>query len=163
MKNSMFKVLNILKKTINNYNKNQKHNFTDATICNVASLLLPVLSLFCLKKNTWHIIILYLGDPCVNIVSERYEKEDTCNEYICFLVIITSVPSPCYAQWYVKSKGEEICLPLDVNAEEYQGSTNSLPRPKLVLIDKNYLKRNIYQIIVTNFVGNTVKDISGKT
>lgn len=31
MKNSMFKVLNILKKkTINNYNKNQNHNFTDA-------------------------------------------------------------------------------------------------------------------------------------
>uniref|UniRef100_A0A8W8NTZ8 Ig-like domain-containing protein n=1 Tax=Magallana gigas TaxID=29159 RepID=A0A8W8NTZ8_MAGGI len=104
--------------------------------------------------------VITIGDPCVNIVSERYEKEDTCNEYICFLVIITSVPSPCYAQWYVKSKGEEICLPLDVNAEEYQGSTNSLPRPKLVLIDKNYLKRNIYQIIVTNFVGSTVKDIS---
>lgn len=55
MKNSMFKVLNILKKkTINNYNKNQRCkslvNVMEnvlATICNVASLLLPVLSLFC--------------------------------------------------------------------------------------------------------------------
>lgn len=76
---------------------------------------------------------------------------------------ITSIPSPCHAQWNVKSKEEETFTPLDVNAEEYHGSTNSLPHPILVVTDKDQLEKNIYQIKVTNFVGSTVEEISGKT
>lgn len=76
---------------------------------------------------------------------------------------ITSNPGPCHAQWNFKSKGEETFTPLDVNAEKYQGSTNSLPHPKLVIKEKDQLKKNTYQIKVTNFVGSTVGEISGKT
>lgn len=83
-------------------------------------------------------------------------------ECICFTVEITSIPSPCHAQWNVKSKGEETFTPLDVYAAEYQGSTNSLPHPKLVVKGKDQLEKNCYQIEVTNFVGSTVKEISGK-
>lgn len=81
---------------------------------------------------------------------------------MCFLVKITSIPSPCHAQWYVKPKGDDKFTPLDVNAEEYQESTNSLPHPKLVVIEKDQLEKNLYQVKVTNFVGSTVKNIPGK-
>lgn len=85
------------------------------------------------------------------------------NDCICFTVEITSSPSPYHAQWNIKSKGDETFTALDVNAEEYQGSTNSLPHPTLVVLEKDQLEKNIYQIIVTNFVGSTIKEVSGKT
>lgn len=81
---------------------------------------------------------------------------------MCFTVEITSNPGPCHAQWNIKSKGEETFTPLDVNAEKYQGSTNSLPHPKLAMKGTDQLERNCYQIEVTNFVGSTVEEISGK-
>lgn len=98
--------------------------------------------------------------PFVNILLEKDRMEE--DECICFTVEITSIPSPCHAQWNVKSKGEETFTPLDVYAAEYQGSTNSLPHPKLVVKGKDQLEKNCYQIEVTNFVGSTVKEISGK-
>lgn len=101
-----------------------------------------------------------LDAPYVYIVSEKYETE--YNKCMCFLVKITSIPSPCHAQWYLKPKGNDKFTPLDVNAEEYQGTTNSLPHPKLVVKKKDQLERNLYQVKVTNFVGSTVKNIQGK-
>lgn len=98
--------------------------------------------------------------PYLRICSEK--KRLGKIECICFTVEITSIPSPCHAQWSVKSKGEETFTPLDVNAEEYQGSTNSLPHPVLVVTEKDQLEKN-YQIKVTNFVGSTAQEISGKT
>lgn len=56
-----------------------------------------------------------LDAPYVYIVSEKYERE--YNECMCFLVKITSIPSPCHAQWYMKPKGDDKFTPLDVNAE----------------------------------------------
>lgn len=82
-----------------------------------------------------------LDAPYVYIVSEKYARE--YNECMCFLVKITSIPSPCHAQWYMKPKGDDKFTPLDVNAEEYQGSTNSLPHPKLVVIEKDQLKKKL--------------------
>lgn len=110
--------------------------------------------------KTHNAFLFCLDAPYVYIVSEKYERE--YNECMCFLVKITSIPSPCHAQWYVKPKGDDTFTPLDVNAEEYQGSTNSLPHPKLVVIEKDQLKKNLYQVKVTNFVGSTVKNIPGK-
>lgn len=101
-----------------------------------------------------------LDAPYVYIVSEKYETE--YNKCMCFLVKITSIPSPCHAQWYLKPKGDDKFTPLDVNAEEYHGTTNSLPHPKLVVTKKDQLEKNLYQVKVTNFVGSTVKNIQGK-
>lgn len=109
-----------------------------------------------------HNALLFLIDaPYLNIRSEKTLTGEI--ESICFTVEITSIPSPCHAQWNVKSKGEETFTPLDVYAEEYHGSTNSLPHPMLVVTGKDQLEKNIYQIRVTNFVGSTVEEISGKT
>lgn len=82
---------------------------------------------------------------------------------MCFMMNIKSIPSPCHAQWYVKPKEGVTFTILDVNAKDYQGSTNSLPHPKLVVKQRDQLEKNVYQIKITNFVGSTDKEISGKT
>lgn len=50
--------------------------------------------------------------------------------------------------------------PIDANDMDYKGTVNNLPHPVLVL-KENQLEKNNYQIEVTNFIGCTVKQISG--
>nr|XP_034318682.1 uncharacterized protein LOC105324463 isoform X2 [Crassostrea gigas] len=102
--------------------------------------------------------VISIDVPYLYIRSE--EKITGGIDCMCFTVEITSNPGPCHAQWNFKSRGEETFSPLDVNAEKYQGSTNSLPHPKLFIKEKDQLKKKIYQIKVTNFVGSTVEEIS---
>lgn len=102
--------------------------------------------------------VICLDIPSVNILAEKDRMED--DECKCFSVDIKSIPSATRAQWFIKSKGDDTFAPLDVHAAEYQGSTNSLPHPKLALKGKDQLERNCYQIEVTNFVGSTVEEIS---
>lgn len=77
-------------------------------------------------------------------------------------VTITSFPAPCHIQWSAKSKDDDSFKPVDINAEEYKGTTVSFPHPVLVVTQKNQLNKKRHQIAVTNFIGKTVQDISGK-
>lgn len=47
-----------------------------------------------------------------------------------------------------------------MNAEEYKGSSNSLPCPVLVIRQTEL--ENQYHLEVNNFVGSTIKEINGK-
>lgn len=84
-------------------------------------------------------------------------KEDGTQRY---LVTIQSAPSPCSVQWSSKGTDEDVYTPIDVNEEDYKGTLNTLPHPVLV-VEKNKLQNYNYQIEVANFIGCTVKQISG--
>lgn len=72
---------------------------------------------------------------------------------------ITSFPAPCQIQWNAKSKDDDTFTPIDINAEEYNGTTVAFPHPMLVVRQR---ENNCYQIEVTNFIGKTVQTISGR-
>lgn len=74
---------------------------------------------------------------------------------------IKSLPSPCHVQWSAKRKDDENFTPIDINTEEYKGTTISFPHPVLVVRQKDQLEKNCFQITVTNFIGKTVQKISG--
>lgn len=72
---------------------------------------------------------------------------------------IQSVPSPLFVQCS-KGTDEDMYKPVDVNEKDYKGTLNTLPHPVLVL-EKNKLQNYHYQIEVANFIGCSVKQISG--
>lgn len=75
---------------------------------------------------------------------------------------IKSIPSPCFVQWIMKEKNSDSFEILDVNAEEYRGTSNSLPRPVLVIKHCEKLQTYFFQIEVVNFIGSCKKTIQGK-
>lgn len=85
-------------------------------------------------------------------------KEDRSKR---FKVTIQSIPAPMYAQWKIKEKDGDAFELLDVNAEEYMGSQNSLPHPVLFVNHTEHLKTQIFQIEVCNFIGSSRRIITG--
>lgn len=75
---------------------------------------------------------------------------------------IKSIPSPCFVQWSKKKKNSDSFQKIDANAHEYRGTSNSLPRPVLVIKQCEKLQTNSFQIEVQNFIGNCKKTIQGK-
>lgn len=88
------------------------------------------------------------------------ECEEGCDSCQIFPVTIKSIPTAYNVQWQVANKQSDTLTPLDENAEEYRGTTNSIPHPVLVVRRKEQLKNNIYQIKVQNFIGGRIKKIS---
>lgn len=75
---------------------------------------------------------------------------------------IKSFPAPCHVQWSAKSRDDSTFTPFDIYTEEYEGTTVSFPHPVLVVRQRNQLEKYCFQIQVTNFIGKTVQEISGK-
>lgn len=88
--------------------------------------------------------------------------EDKYNGRHSISVMIDSLPAPYHVQWSSKNKDDEHYTPIDINTEEYEGTTVSFPHPVLVVRQKNQLEKNCFKIEVTNFIGKTVHEISGK-
>lgn len=90
---------------------------------------------------------------------EKVEDEINGGQWI--TVTIKSIPEPCHVQWSVKRKEDDTFAPIDINAEEYEGTTVTLPHPVLFVKQKDQLENNCFRIEVTNFIGNTQLNISG--
>lgn len=88
--------------------------------------------------------------------------EDKKNGRHSITVLIESLPAPYHVQWSAKTKYDEHYTPIDINTEEYEGTTVSFPHPVLVVRQKDQLEKNCFRIEVTNFIGKTVHEISGK-
>lgn len=88
--------------------------------------------------------------------------EDKNNGRHSITVMIESLPAPYHVQWSSKNKDDEHYTPIDINTEEYEGTTVSFPHPVLVVRQKGQLEKNCFKIEVTNFIGKTVHEISGK-
>lgn len=102
-------------------------------------------------------IICFIGLPFVS--EEKNKNEKNRGQWI--TVTIKSVPAPCHVQWRAKRKEEDTFTPIDINAEEYKGTTVTLPNPVLCLRQKDQ-EENCFQIEVTNFIGKTWQNVSGK-
>lgn len=99
---------------------------------------------------------LLIGTP--SVFMERTENTENGSQK--FTATIKSFPTPFSIQWSRKGIYDFKFREIDVSAEEYKWTTNSLPHPVLVLNQKSQLNNNSYQITVRNFVGSTV--FSGK-
>lgn len=88
--------------------------------------------------------------------------EDKKNGRRSITVMIESLPAPYLVQWSAKNKDDEHYTPIDINTEEYEGTTVSFPHPVLVVRQKDQLEKKCFKIEVTNFIGKTVHEISGK-
>lgn len=90
---------------------------------------------------------------------ERGENPDGSQSYT---AMIDSVPAAYRAQWNVKYTDNDTFTPIDVNAEVYKGTSNSLPCPVLVVKQKKSSENKCFQIEVYNFVGRSITKFSGR-
>jgi hypothetical protein len=61
----------------------------------------------------------------------------------------------------VKNEDTNEWIPIHANSEEYRGTTNSLPKPMLVVKTTKMFNSRRIQIEVKNFIGTNRKDILG--
>lgn len=88
---------------------------------------------------------------------KRLENRDGC---LVFTALIQSIPAAYHAQWKVKGKDGDTFKPVDVNAKEYKGTSNSLPHPVLIVEQKEEIQKQHFYIQVDNFVGSSKTEIS---
>lgn len=91
---------------------------------------------------------------------ERVENEENGDRRI--TMTIKSLPAPCHIQWSAKRKENDTFTLIDINTEQFKGTTVSLPHPVLVVRQKDQLENTWFRIDVTNFIGKTMHDISSK-
>ncbi|XP_056017075.1 uncharacterized protein LOC125674433 [Ostrea edulis] len=84
------------------------------------------------------------------------------NDVQIFTAIVRSIPAPSKAHWLVKPEGQNEWISININSDEYRGTTNSLPQPVLVVKSKNRIENQGFKIEVTNFIGTNTKLIPVK-
>lgn len=80
----------------------------------------------------------------------------------CFTAKIKSIPEAYHVQWKVKKNDEDEFSLVDVNDPDYEGTSNSLKCPVLVVKKKELLEIRCFHIKVDNFIGSSIKEILGK-
>lgn len=78
-----------------------------------------------------------------------------------FTMTIKAIPEPTNIQWSMKENNEKAFELLNINDEEYKGSTDAFPHPVLVVKSSKYEKYK-FQIEVKNFTGNSEFMIQGR-
>lgn len=81
------------------------------------------------------------------------------------MVTIKSNPAPFFVQWNMKDKKSETLqqIPVNVNADEYKGTSNSFPSPMLVVKHNESLENYSFRLKMENVIGFTEKVIPGNT
>lgn len=74
---------------------------------------------------------------------------------------IKSVPVPHFVQWRIMENGSETFEPINVNAAEYKGTSNTFPHPVLVIKRVEIIENCSFEIEVKNLIGDVKKRISG--
>lgn len=105
--------------------------------------------------------VIALGVP--HVVSERNSKNEDGSQ--CFMVTIKSNPAPFFVQWNMKDKKSETLqqIPVNVNADEYKGTSNSFPSPMLVVKHNESLENYSFRLKMENVIGFTEKVIPDET
>lgn len=93
-------------------------------------------------------------------MKECVKKEDGSLQ---FTMTIKSVPVPHSVKWNIKEKNTDTFEPINVNAAEYIGTSNTFPHPLLVIKHKEKLDNCIFEIEVKNRIGEVKRMISGNT
>lgn len=112
-----------------------------------------ILFLFCTNLYSF-----FVEPPEITV--DRKRKNDEMDTKM-FVVSIKSFLAVSYAQWSKKNNDDNSFTPVDVNAEYYKGTSNSLPCPVLVFKQKQKELTQFFRIAVTNSVGTSYKMIQG--
>lgn len=78
-----------------------------------------------------------------------------------FTMTINSVPTPHYVQWSIKNTSETF-QPLNVNAEEYKGTSSLFPHPVLIIQHIERQKSCVFELEVKNRIGRATKQMQGE-
>lgn len=105
-------------------------------------------------------IVMTILQGAPSVFLERVENEENGDRRI--TMTINSLPAPCHIQWSAKRKGNDTFTLIDINNEQFKGTTVSLPHPVLVVRQKGQIENTWFRIDVTNFIGKTMQDISSK-
>lgn len=111
-------------------------------------------------ERTLKLITLYvciLGKP--QIVLERTERKEDGRFW--FTMTVTAIPEPIFIQWSMNKNNEKASELLNINDDEYKGTTDTFPHPVLVVKSSKFGKYK-FQIEVKNFIGNSTFIIQGK-
>lgn len=79
------------------------------------------------------------------------------------MVTIKSNPAPSFVQWNMKDKKSGTVQQINVNADEYKGTSNSFPSPMLVVKHNESLENYSFRLKMKNVIGFTEKVIPGNT
>lgn len=93
------------------------------------------------------------------VIFAKFEKEDG-TQWV--TVTIKSIPEPVLVQWRKRERNSDRFQPINVNAEEFKGSSCSFPHPVLVVKLKEQVENFHFQIKIKNFIGTCKKTIQGK-
>jgi hypothetical protein len=102
-------------------------------------------------------VFIYTDIPEIDV------RGSTTDDSQVFTAALRSIPAPIQVQWSVQNEDAGDWTPIDVNSEEYRGTTDSLPQPVLVVHRKDEIRTHIYQIEVKNFIGTKTKLIPSIT
>eukprot|EP00105_Crassostrea_gigas_P015056 XP_011431935.1 PREDICTED: uncharacterized protein LOC105331445 isoform X7 [Crassostrea gigas] len=90
------------------------------------------------------------------VIFAKFEKEDG-TQWV--TVTIKSIPEPVLVQWRKRERNSDRFQPINVNAEEFKGSSCSFPHPVLVVKLKEQVENFHFQIKIKNFIGTCKKTI----
>lgn len=103
--------------------------------------------------------IIFTSLDVPEVYLEKYEiKEDGI---MCFTMAIKSVPVPHFVQWRMMGNGIETFEPINANAAEYKGSTNTFPHPVLFIKHLEKMENCSFKLEVKNLIGEVKARNSG--
>lgn len=126
--------------TINNVNYNDAGNY-------------QLVALNAVGETRSEVII--LGVP--EVLLEKYDKKEDGSVW--FTMTIKSVPVPHAVQWCMMGNNSETFEPINVNAAEYKGTSNTFPHPVLVIKHVEKMENYRFEIEVKNLIGKVKKKI----
>lgn len=93
------------------------------------------------------------------VIFAKFDEKDDGTQWV--IVTIKSIPEPILVQWRKREKNSDKFQPINVNAEEFKGSSCSFPHPVLVVKQREQLENSTFQIKIKNFIGTCKKTIHG--
>lgn len=93
------------------------------------------------------------------VIFAKFDEKEDGTQW--FTVTIKSIPEPFLVQWSKREKNGDRFQPINVNAEEFKGSSCSFPHPVLVVKQKEQLENFYFQIEIKNFIGTCKETIQG--
>lgn len=93
------------------------------------------------------------------VIFAKFDEKEDGTQW--FTVTIKSIPEPFLVQWRKREKKDDTFQPINVNADDFKGSSCSFPHPLLVIKQKEQLENFYFQIKIKNFIGTCKKTIQG--
>lgn len=101
----------------------------------------------------------YILTDIPEVISAKFDENEDGTQW--FTLTIKSIPEPFLIQWRKREKRDDTFQLINVNADEFKGSSCSFPHPVLVIKQREQLENFYFQIKIKNFIGTCKKTIQG--